>query len=170
MAYFLQKLNPTKCNYKIYNKELLAIVSAFEHQRPKLEGTNLPIQVLTNHKALEYFITTKKLTCKQAQQALTLVDYNFQITYHLGTKNMKANALTYKLGDRLENATNERQKYQFQTLIQPNRIHLDLQAQLEDVVEVEETELITLAPLLDREIDKDKSLEFLKDQVQAAQP
>ena len=66
VAYFLQKLNLVECNYKIYDKELLAIVSAFEHWRPELEGTDLPIQVLTDHKALEYFMTTKKLTYRQA--------------------------------------------------------------------------------------------------------
>ena len=71
--------------------------------------------------------------------------------------------LTCKLGDQLESDTNKQQKYQFQTLIQLNRIHLDLQAQLEDAVKVEEIELITLIPLLDKEIDKDKLIDFLKD-------
>ena len=56
-------------------------------------------------------MTTKKLTRRQAWWALTLADYNFQITYHLGTKNMKADALTCKLGDRPENDADERQKY-----------------------------------------------------------
>ena len=61
MAFFLRKLTPAEYNYEIYNKELLAIVNALEQQRPKVEGTELPIQILTDHKALEYFITTKKL-------------------------------------------------------------------------------------------------------------
>ena len=30
MAYFLKQLSPAKCNYKIYNKELLAIIRCFE--------------------------------------------------------------------------------------------------------------------------------------------
>ena len=30
IVYFLKRLNPAKCNYKIYNKELLAIIRYFE--------------------------------------------------------------------------------------------------------------------------------------------
>ena len=30
VAYFSKKMTPTKCNYMIYNKELLAIVKSFE--------------------------------------------------------------------------------------------------------------------------------------------
>jgi CRISPR/Cas system CMR-associated protein Cmr5 small subunit len=67
VAFFSRKLLPAKYNYKIYDKELLAIVNALEHWRPELEGTELPIQILTDHKALEYFMTTKKLNRRQAR-------------------------------------------------------------------------------------------------------
>ena len=30
VVYFLKQLNPAKCNYKIYNKELLAIIRYFK--------------------------------------------------------------------------------------------------------------------------------------------
>ena len=30
MAFFSKNLNPAKCNYKIYNKDLLAIIRYFE--------------------------------------------------------------------------------------------------------------------------------------------
>ena len=30
VAYFLKKMSPAECNYKIYNKELLAIIWCFE--------------------------------------------------------------------------------------------------------------------------------------------
>jgi hypothetical protein len=62
VAFFSKKLIPAECNYEIYDKELLAIIRCFEAWRPELEGTDLPIQVLTDHKSLEYFMTTKKLT------------------------------------------------------------------------------------------------------------
>jgi hypothetical protein len=67
VAFFLKKLSPAKCNYKIYDKELLAIVNSLEQWRPELEGTELPIQILTDHKALKYFMTSKKLTRRQAR-------------------------------------------------------------------------------------------------------
>ena len=62
VAFFSKKLAPAKCNYKIYNKELLAIIRCFEEWRVELEGTELLVQVLTDRKSLEYFMITKKLT------------------------------------------------------------------------------------------------------------
>lgn len=59
-SYFLQKLSPAKSNYEIYDKELLAIIGCFEEWRPELKGIGVLVQVLTDHKRLQYFITTKK--------------------------------------------------------------------------------------------------------------
>jgi hypothetical protein len=67
VTFFSRKLLLAEYNYEIYNKELLAIVNVLEHWRPELEGTELPIQILTDYKALEYFITTKKLNRRQAR-------------------------------------------------------------------------------------------------------
>ena len=67
VAYFSRKMAPAECNYKIYDKELLAIIRCFEEWWPELEGTSLPVKVLTNHKGLEYFMSTKKLTPRQVR-------------------------------------------------------------------------------------------------------
>ena len=48
-------------NYDIYNKELLAIFEAFKIWQHYLEGSTSPIDVVTDHKNLEYFSTTKTL-------------------------------------------------------------------------------------------------------------
>ena len=55
------KMSPQECNYEIYNKELLAIIRAFEEWHPELARTPVgdPVKVLTNHKNLEHFMTTK---------------------------------------------------------------------------------------------------------------
>jgi hypothetical protein len=53
-------------NYSIHDKEMLAIVQAFEHWQAELKGTAYPVEVLTDHKALEYFISTKALSARQA--------------------------------------------------------------------------------------------------------
>ena len=102
VAFFSKKLVPAECNYEIYDKELLAIIRCFEAWRPELEGTDLPIQVLTDHKSLEYFMTTKKLTRRQARWAEFLAGYNFQVTYRPRKQNDKADALTRRPGDRPE--------------------------------------------------------------------
>lgn len=57
IAYFSGRLNAAQINYEIYD-QLLAKVTAFEHLRPELEGTQEPVSVITDHKSLEYFMTT----------------------------------------------------------------------------------------------------------------
>ena len=54
----------------------------------------MPVQVLTDYKGLKYFMTTKKLTPRQARWMEFLSEFNFVISYQSGKKNNKANALT----------------------------------------------------------------------------
>ena len=49
-------------NYDTYDKELLAIFEAFKIWQHYLEGLAYPIDVVMDHKNLEYFSTTKVLT------------------------------------------------------------------------------------------------------------
>jgi len=53
-------------NYDTHDKELLAIFEAFKIWRHYLEGPAYSIDVVTDHKNLEYFSTTKVLTRRQA--------------------------------------------------------------------------------------------------------
>jgi len=62
IVYFLKQLSLAKCNYEIYNKELLAIIRCFKQWQPKLEGFKFPIKVLSNYKNLQYFTTIKQLS------------------------------------------------------------------------------------------------------------
>ena len=48
-------MNPMEQNYRISNKEALAIVWALQHWQHWLEGTVIPVKIITNHKNLEYF-------------------------------------------------------------------------------------------------------------------
>jgi len=57
----------TKLNYHIHDKEMLAIIFSFQHWRAQLEGTPKPIQVVSDYKALEYFMIIKALTARQAR-------------------------------------------------------------------------------------------------------
>ena len=59
VIYFSTCMSPAECNYDIYNKELLAIIRAFEKWRPELEGAVKQVQVITDYKNLEYFIIIK---------------------------------------------------------------------------------------------------------------
>jgi len=57
LVIFLSKsLNETERNYKIYNKEILAVIRGLENWRHLLEGTRFKFEVWTDHKNLEYFM------------------------------------------------------------------------------------------------------------------
>ena len=59
VAYFSKKLTLAECNYMIYDKKLLIMVKNFEMWHSELASTAKPLKVYTNHKNLEYFMTTK---------------------------------------------------------------------------------------------------------------
>ncbi|SLM35915.1 reverse transcriptase domain protein [Lasallia pustulata] len=94
VAFYSKNMVPAECNYEIYDKELLAIIRCLEHWRPELEATELPVEIFTDHKALEHFMTSKELTRQQVPWAKKLSEYNFKIMYQTGAKNIKADALT----------------------------------------------------------------------------
>ena len=122
VAFYSKNMAPAECNYEIYDKELLAIIRCLEHWRPELESTDIPIKIFTDHKNLEYFMTTKELTRRQARWAEKLSEFNFKILYQSGAKNHKADALTRMPGYRPDSDEDDRKKHQRQTLITPDRL------------------------------------------------
>ena len=82
-------------NYQIYDKELLAIVVAFKHWRHYLEFSSERTEVLTDHKNLEYFTTTRNLSRCQVRWSEVLSDFYFTIKYRPGTQNAAADALSW---------------------------------------------------------------------------
>jgi RNase H-like domain found in reverse transcriptase len=71
-------------NYDVHDKELLAIFEAFQHWRHYLKGSADPIDVVTDHKNLEYFSTTKLLTRRQARWSKYLSQFNLVIRFRPG--------------------------------------------------------------------------------------
>jgi transposase InsO family protein len=121
MAYFSKKHSPTECNYKIYDKELMAIVRAFKEWRPELQSVINPIRVLSDHKNLEYFTTTKLLNRRQARWSQFLSQFNFKIVYRPGTAGGKPDALTPRSRD-LPKAGDDRSLENQTTIIKPENI------------------------------------------------
>jgi len=64
-------------NYKIHDKEMLAIIRALEEWRHFLEGATHPVEIWTDYKNLEYFMTAKKLNRCQARWSLYLAKFDF---------------------------------------------------------------------------------------------
>jgi hypothetical protein len=64
---FLSKsLSEIERNYQIYDMEMLTIIRALKEWRHYLEGVKHPIEILTDHKNLEYFRVVQKLNQRQA--------------------------------------------------------------------------------------------------------
>jgi hypothetical protein len=82
IAFFSKKHSLAECNSEIYDKELIAIIRAFEEWRPELEGTLHTIKVLSDHKNLEYFMMTKVLNYQQTRWAEFPSYFHFKIVYH----------------------------------------------------------------------------------------
>jgi transposase InsO family protein len=94
VAFYSRKLLPAEMNYQIYDKELLAIVCAFKHWRHYLEFSASTTVVLTDHRNLEYFTTTRNLSRRQVRWSEVLSDYNFVIKYRPGSQNAAADSLS----------------------------------------------------------------------------
>lgn len=89
-----RKLNSAERNYDVGDRELLAMKAAFEEWRHWLDGTHQPFTVPTDHRNQEYIRSAKRLNACQAHWSLFFSRFNFKITYRLGSKNGKADALS----------------------------------------------------------------------------
>ena len=94
VAYFSRSMAPAELNYEIYDKELLAIFAGFRHWRAYLEGSVHPVRVVTDHKNLEYFATTKLLTRRQARWSEFLSSFHYKVLYRPGRLGGKPDILT----------------------------------------------------------------------------
>ena len=65
VAFLSKLLNETERNYKIHDKEMLAIIRGLEVWRHLLEVAQFKFKIWTDHKNLEYFMKVQKLNQKQ---------------------------------------------------------------------------------------------------------
>ncbi len=62
MIYYSKNLSLAECNYKIYDKKLLAIICVFKHWWSELKLTELLIKMFTNYQALTSLMKDKELS------------------------------------------------------------------------------------------------------------
>lgn len=149
-AFFSKKLSQTECNYPIYDKEMLAIIRCLEEWDAELRGT-IEFEICSDHKNLEYFMTTRKLTERQVRWSLLLSKYNFQIRHIKGTDNVQADALSRRDQDLPDDQDDRVQAREIQ-LIKPEWIQKQGLMRVHRIRE--STELIqrTLQPAEDGDI------------------
>src|ERR1035438_781904 len=86
VAYYSHKFSTAEINYDVYDKELLAIITAFEQWRHYLDGAQHTITIFCDHRNLQYFASSRVLNRRQACWSLFLADFDFVITYRPGSQ------------------------------------------------------------------------------------
>ena len=94
VAFISKALNEMERNYEIHDKEMLGVIRCLEAWRHFLEGARIKFEIRTDHKNLEYFMSSQNLNRRQARWALYLSRFDFTIKHVPGSKMGKADGLS----------------------------------------------------------------------------
>ncbi|GJU15328.1 putative reverse transcriptase domain-containing protein, partial [Tanacetum coccineum] len=94
IAYTSQQLKIHEKNYTTHDLELGAVVFALEIWRHYLYRTKSVIY--TDHRSLQHIFDQKELNMRHRRWIEIFIDYDCEIRYHPGKKNVMANALSRK--------------------------------------------------------------------------
>ncbi|KAJ1589116.1 hypothetical protein NDA15_002508 [Ustilago hordei] len=94
VAFYSRKMSSAEKNYEIHDKELLAVVACLTQWRHMLAGLPSQLVILTDHEALKYFKSQRRITGRQARWAMILADFDFILQYRPGDKGGEPDALT----------------------------------------------------------------------------
>ena len=98
-AGFVSKaFNPTQRNYEIYDRELLAIMTALQDFRKHLMTAKQTFEIWTDHANLQYFKKPQKLNRRQARWLTELQEFHFTLHHIPGKSNSKADILSRRPG------------------------------------------------------------------------
>jgi hypothetical protein len=89
-GFMSKKFTSAQQNYRVFKLETLAILEALIKWENKLVGRH--IHIVTDHKALEFFLTQRQLSHQQARWMEYLSQFNFDIHYVKGEYNCVADA------------------------------------------------------------------------------
>jgi hypothetical protein len=143
ITYFFKTLFFAKCNYEIYDKELLTIIRCFEQWRTELQSVEKSINVLIDHKSLEYFMMIKKLNRRQTRWVEFLAEFDFKIAYQSEKKNDKANSLTKRSKDWSDtnDDSDDRNKHMHQIVLFSEKVNSKIIQKLNDTKKNSSVEL-----------------------------
>src|SRR5579859_977786 len=94
VAFQSKSLNAVERNYEIHDKEMLAIIRSLKEWRHFLEGAKHKVEVWTDHRNLQYFMTTRELNRRQARWSLYLSWFNISLLHKPGKTMGKPDALS----------------------------------------------------------------------------
>ena len=94
VAFISKALNETEYNYEIHDKEMLGVIRCLKAWQHFLEGTRMKFEIWTDHKNLEYFMSSQNLNHRQARWALYLSRFDVILKHIPGSKMGKADRLS----------------------------------------------------------------------------
>ena len=97
VAYFSKKLTPTKSNYPIHDKEILAIIRCIREWRTELVEQHF--KVWSDHRNLAYFRKKQHLEERQMCWAYELNDFSFDIIHKSGKEQVQSDVLSRREQD-----------------------------------------------------------------------
>jgi len=151
VAFISKSLSDTERNYKIHNKEMLAVVRYLEAWRHFLEGMTIKFEIWTDYKNLECFIKAQKLSRRQARWALYLSRFNFTLKHVLESKMGKADSLSRRLDWEIEVERDNKNE----TLVKPEWLEVRKTEKVEVIVEgVDLLEKVKQSKVKDDEVIK----------------
>ena len=102
VAFISKSLSDIEQNYKIHDKEILAVVRCLKVWRHFLEGMTTKFEIWTDYKNLKYFMKIQKLNRRQARWTLYLSIFNFILKHVPESKIGKIDSLSRKLDWEIE--------------------------------------------------------------------
>ena len=112
VAYYSKKLSKAEINYPIHDKELLAIIRCLEQWDAELRSCQNGFTVLTDHRNLEYFMSKRPLSERQARWAEYLSRFNMNVQYRPAKEAVIPDALSRKDQDKLTPEDHESREQQ----------------------------------------------------------
>jgi len=94
IAFLSKSLSGAQRNYPIYDKELLAIITALKAWRHFLEGARHPFTIYTDHKNLTFPRKPEMLSQRHIRWNMFLSRFNFNIVFRAGRKSGKPDLLS----------------------------------------------------------------------------
>ncbi|CAL8155920.1 unnamed protein product [Prunus armeniaca] len=92
VEFFSEKLSGAKCRYSTYDLEFYALVRAIQHWEHYLAYKEFV--VYSDHQALRYLNSQKKLNARHVKWSSYLQEFNFSLNYKTGESNKVADALS----------------------------------------------------------------------------
>jgi len=149
-------MTPPECNYDIHDKELLAIVQVLKEWRRYRRRSGQHFKVLTDHKNLIRFTTTKELINRQRRWSEVLFGFDFKIEFRPGKEGGKPDALTRRKADMPQEG--DERLTQKERILLPNEKYFDTKIQEMETTtfETNDEEEISNESSKDMEIQKIK--------------